>query len=336
MSQGIGYEMWGFAASIVGTIFCVPFLYAWLTGGLPSAKMEQLETLLSETEGLLRTALQEGTIEYDYYERKFESWMWQIKMQADAARADVYNIKSSWQEFRCWLTGMSGIISAVIEELSEIRGGIALSSNGGRQRLAKMGCIANPTLVIYSKEPMTHILLPVAPPNAASMAQSHAAAGINPNPGYIASASFPEHTQLVTTHGRALHVAAMHSAAVHTGTHKPPCIARPPQYRESTPIQKTGERRATKSSIFDFGRKLVHPIRVRGTSPIHISALKQQNMYTSRLGALTGIFNGLPTTLPRHWSPVGLPAHVVPERTGEKETDWMETGHVIAQVQLTV
>lgn len=73
----IGYEMFGFAASILGTAFLlIPFAYALVTGGLPSARMQALDVLLNETESLLRTALQERTINYRYYELMFQEEMW--------------------------------------------------------------------------------------------------------------------------------------------------------------------------------------------------------------------------------------------------------------------
>lgn len=64
--------MWELVASIIGTIFSLPLLYALLTGGFPSAKIRALEALLSETETLLRSALVERTIEYSYYEQKIQ------------------------------------------------------------------------------------------------------------------------------------------------------------------------------------------------------------------------------------------------------------------------
>lgn len=72
-----GFEMWELVASIIGTVFLLPLLYALLTGGFPSTKIRALDALLTETETLLHTALAEGTIEYSYYKRKIEERIFQ-------------------------------------------------------------------------------------------------------------------------------------------------------------------------------------------------------------------------------------------------------------------
>ena len=68
---------WEFIASILGTLFIVPMVYAWMKGPLPSVKIQQMEALLSETETLLRSALEEGTITYDRYDKMIRPTMWQ-------------------------------------------------------------------------------------------------------------------------------------------------------------------------------------------------------------------------------------------------------------------
>lgn len=72
-----GVDMFCFVASIVSVVFVVPPLRNWIASCMPSAKMQELETVLSETEGLLRSALEEGTIDYAHYENNIHVHMWQ-------------------------------------------------------------------------------------------------------------------------------------------------------------------------------------------------------------------------------------------------------------------
>ncbi len=71
-----GYAVWGFAASILSTIFLVPLAYALISGGMPTAQMRELDALLSETEVLLSSAIREGTIDYRQYELTLNGDMW--------------------------------------------------------------------------------------------------------------------------------------------------------------------------------------------------------------------------------------------------------------------
>ena len=74
--SGIGYEMFGFAASIVSLVFLVPIVTNWVKEAMPSAKMSALDALFYQTEALLRSALEEGTIDYAYYDRNFRDRIW--------------------------------------------------------------------------------------------------------------------------------------------------------------------------------------------------------------------------------------------------------------------
>ncbi|KAI0800217.1 hypothetical protein C8Q74DRAFT_398604 [Fomes fomentarius] len=161
--SGKGYESWGFTASIISTIFLVPLLYAWTKGPLPSTKIREMESLLLETQNLLLSAVQEGTITYQLYERKLEDEMWALKVQADTLRAKVYNITSAWQELRLWKAGLSQQIADLMVRLYKVRGKIATSSSRGRAELSNMGCTINPTLAVYSRERITHLTLPAPP-----------------------------------------------------------------------------------------------------------------------------------------------------------------------------
>ena len=71
-----GFDTWGFVASIIGVIFLVPIVCGWVADMMPSAKMRNLDAVLFETESFLRTALEEGTIDYAYYDRNFSDRIW--------------------------------------------------------------------------------------------------------------------------------------------------------------------------------------------------------------------------------------------------------------------
>ncbi len=72
----MGFETWGFVASVLGTLILIPQMCKWLERAMPSYKMRELDVLLSETEGLLRSALAEGTIHYAYYDSFFHTRIW--------------------------------------------------------------------------------------------------------------------------------------------------------------------------------------------------------------------------------------------------------------------
>lgn len=74
--SGIGYQMFGFAASIVSVVFLAPIVSNWVKEAMPSAKMNALDALLCQMEALLRSALEEGTIDYAYYDRNFRDRIW--------------------------------------------------------------------------------------------------------------------------------------------------------------------------------------------------------------------------------------------------------------------
>lgn len=74
--SGEGFQLFGFVASVVSTLALTQIVYVWLRDATPSAKMRALETMLSETEALLRSALEEGTIDYGFYDVSLRSRLW--------------------------------------------------------------------------------------------------------------------------------------------------------------------------------------------------------------------------------------------------------------------
>ncbi|TFK85938.1 hypothetical protein K466DRAFT_600753 [Polyporus arcularius HHB13444] len=170
--SGMGFQMFGFVASVIGTAISFGAVYTWLRDAMPSAKMRALDALLSETEMLLRSAMEEGTIDYGQYDRFFRSRIWAAKVRTDNLRADVYNINGRWHELRHWLGGMSSNISAVMVSLYKIRAQVAVSSSRGRQRLAKQGMTANPTLELYARRDRVSSLPLPDPPAVATLAVS--------------------------------------------------------------------------------------------------------------------------------------------------------------------
>ncbi|KAI0700982.1 hypothetical protein C8T65DRAFT_278566 [Cerioporus squamosus] len=166
--SGMGYEMFGFVISVVSTAFFIPKICGWVKSSMPSAKMSALDALLFETEALLRSALEEGTIDYGQYDRNFRSRIWVAKASADQFRAEIYTMRGQWHELRCWLEGMSRRISAVMDSLYKVRAQVAVSSSRGRQHLAKLGHTANPAFDKYARRDMvSSLVLPDCPAGAA-------------------------------------------------------------------------------------------------------------------------------------------------------------------------
>ncbi|KAI0684917.1 hypothetical protein C8T65DRAFT_836245 [Cerioporus squamosus] len=162
--SGMGYQMVGFVSSVLATCFMIPTVRGWLRDAMPSAKMRVLDAVLSETEGLLRSAMEEGTIDYDHYDRYFRNRIWVAKGCADDCRAEVYSIRSGWQELVHWFGGLSRNIATVTDSICILRGHIAVSSSRGRQRLARLGQTGNPALEKYARRETLSILTLPDPP----------------------------------------------------------------------------------------------------------------------------------------------------------------------------
>ena len=72
----VGFDIWGFVASIISLLFLIPIVRVWVVDMMPSGKTRALDAVLLETEALLRSALDEGTIGYAYYDRNFSNRLW--------------------------------------------------------------------------------------------------------------------------------------------------------------------------------------------------------------------------------------------------------------------
>lgn len=64
------------AAGVLGVATAIPLLYGWFSRRLPSARMHVLERLLVETEGLFRSALEDGLLSDDHGLELLHSQIW--------------------------------------------------------------------------------------------------------------------------------------------------------------------------------------------------------------------------------------------------------------------
>lgn len=69
-------ENFGLAAGVLGVATAIPLVYGWFSRRLPSARMNLLERLLVETEGLFRSALEDGLLSDDHGLRRLHSQIW--------------------------------------------------------------------------------------------------------------------------------------------------------------------------------------------------------------------------------------------------------------------
>ncbi len=185
--SGKGYDSWSFTASILSTIFLVPLVYAWTKGPLPSTKIREMESLLLETQNLLLSAIQEGTITYQLYESKLDGEMWAyvslrmmhflvfhsrhilglrckripcaLKYTTSKARGRSSGCgklacrnKSllSWTDCTRFEERLQCVITyTYLSPLLLIIPSMQTSSSRGRAELSNMGCTTNPTLAVY-------------------------------------------------------------------------------------------------------------------------------------------------------------------------------------------
>ncbi|KAI0740808.1 hypothetical protein C8Q76DRAFT_689539 [Earliella scabrosa] len=332
-SDSFDSDTWQFVASIVSTLFLVPIVYAWTKGPLPSRKMRQMEALLSETEHLLRSALQEGTITYDQYDKNIRQSMWLAKFQADELRSQVYNITTAWQEFLHWTRGLSNRIAKVVKMLHSIRGEISRSSSKGREKLDKMGVTTDPTLVIYApKERISHLVLPVPPPNAAAV-----------SPPYTDRDPLTTSDPTVSAPSCATTVSVVPNGTERVSRDVRLASDPAPLPRFSFPSPANERRRFL---LVGFGRRPDYTTHIDESARSPPLPLPVKNTRPSRLRNIFGFLRNSSDTgerdvLPRHRDVIPVHAPLVTlasdlEKLGDDALRIWEKKHVVAQVHLPV
>ncbi|KAI0800215.1 hypothetical protein C8Q74DRAFT_1363993 [Fomes fomentarius] len=304
-----GYAVWGFAASILSTVFLVPLAYALMSGGMPTAQMRELDALLSETEVLLSSAIREGIIDYRQYELTLNGDI--AKAEVDNLRAQVYNINGFWEEFWCWIRGgLSGAFNKAMKELHRLRGEIATRSSRGRVKLEKMGCTVNPILVVYSKESISHLVLSTPTPTIAAMLPLRVDHDPNSQPGDLVAAPMvpsSRNTHLPATTASHATYASLPRVTEHTTLQAIPSSATaldtlpPLVFSPDTQASTKNQRRARRDVLAGFTQKLNRSTDARATWESVTPATLEGNRRLSRLrGKFVGFFRGSDTTLPRH------------------------------------
>lgn len=69
-------ENFGLAAGVLGVATAIPLIYGWFSRRSPSARMHVLERLLLETEGLFRSALEDGLLGDHHSLERLHSRIW--------------------------------------------------------------------------------------------------------------------------------------------------------------------------------------------------------------------------------------------------------------------
>ena len=130
----------GSAISILSAAITVWLLYC----RLPRSKLQSLESLLSETEKLLNSAVQEGIVDgvtlCQFHERLFLyvssvrcgvisilTHCGSIKGLVHNIRAEVYNTHNAWQDVKNWWKGLSLRMSKVCSDMRALRAEISVS-----------------------------------------------------------------------------------------------------------------------------------------------------------------------------------------------------------------
>ncbi|KAI0700980.1 hypothetical protein C8T65DRAFT_656992 [Cerioporus squamosus] len=323
----VGFQMFGFVSSVLATVFFIPTIHGWLRDAMPSAKMRHLDALLSETEALLRSALEEGTIDYRHYDVDFSSRIWAAKLCADEYRAQVYTINSRWHELVHWMGGLSGNI-ATSNDLCIMRGQIAwltarlVSSSRGRQRLNRMGHTTNPTLEKYAqRETLSILTLPNARlPCTIDMFTHPDKSAVPLSTEHVLDASAPTATHLS--------VPAPASPANLKARALPPLAFR------SKEKAALGTRRVERVVLHRAGK---HSPSVNSAQTGH----KERRGFPGPFRIFSGIFQRSSATLPAAATTSSVTASLLTPSSSEKgihlhTAAWEVNGHVAVQVKLPV
>ena len=146
MANDQAYNITGVVGTAIG-ILCGVAIPSWLWliyCRLPRSKIQFLECLLSETDKLLNSAVQEGIVDdatlYPFQERLLQyvsglrcgvinilTHFGSIKRSVHIIRAEVYGTRNIWQDVKKWWKGLSREMSNVCAAMQALRVEISVS-----------------------------------------------------------------------------------------------------------------------------------------------------------------------------------------------------------------
>ncbi|KAI0800219.1 hypothetical protein C8Q74DRAFT_1235115, partial [Fomes fomentarius] len=148
-------ENFGLAAGVLGVATAIPLIYGWFSRRLPSARMHVLERLLLETEGLFRSALEDGLLGDHHSLEGLHSRIWAVKGRIECLRVEV---RRTNDDLKGWWNGLSGRASLLCDELKNISAEVAERSSRERERRGSDARRENFALLTYQREQISHIV----------------------------------------------------------------------------------------------------------------------------------------------------------------------------------
>ncbi|GBE85435.1 predicted protein [Sparassis crispa] len=139
MTESSGFNTFGFVASILsvaallGPVFGVIYFY------LPSRRQKYLDELLCETEGLWRTAVEEGLFTGSPFMKKTEQTLAHYRSQASHLRVRTYYATTLYRQVKGTVTGLSLKLVYLCREVTELRATITTTTTEERKRLQNEG-----------------------------------------------------------------------------------------------------------------------------------------------------------------------------------------------------
>ncbi|KAI0363585.1 hypothetical protein BV20DRAFT_1057916 [Pilatotrama ljubarskyi] len=122
-----GYNLFGAIAGGIGIVTVFPLLACWLLSQLPTAKMRELDQMLSDTESLLDSSVREGLLHGGNDFQPFRVRLWAVQLRADDLRGKLYDVNTWKEEWDSWWKGSSGAIRLLRTELSKLRVALVVS-----------------------------------------------------------------------------------------------------------------------------------------------------------------------------------------------------------------
>ncbi|OSC97562.1 hypothetical protein PYCCODRAFT_1440082 [Trametes coccinea BRFM310] len=136
---GLGFDIWGAVAAAISIVALVPSVAYYLLGGFPTSNFRALEELLNETEKMFQDCIKEGVIHREHDLQGLHAWLWKIKIQTDALRLDVYDIRTWRDELSKWRAGLTCQICVLYRDISRLRLKLATTSSRERRALEATG-----------------------------------------------------------------------------------------------------------------------------------------------------------------------------------------------------
>ncbi|TFY54582.1 hypothetical protein EVG20_g9648 [Dentipellis fragilis] len=135
MSRSSGMDIFGLVSGIISIM---ALLVHAIRIHLPSAKMEELDGLLIETENLFHDAQEQGLLKDSEFVQQTKQSLANFQNNALSIRSQVHSATSLFAQFLEMFKGLSMKISTILKQVKTVRAKISTTSAREKERLQEM------------------------------------------------------------------------------------------------------------------------------------------------------------------------------------------------------